>query len=105
MIVGHGILAARRRRLIYIRQGTNLKTVVKHAGVYCKEARQNKVKVFIPLEPQPDPADVVLLQRYYTKHTQDASYEKRVSWVEYPGAPRKAMNINVGVLHPGHMVG
>ena len=75
----------------FIRQGTNLKTVVKHAGVYCKEARQNKVKVFISLEPQPDPANVVLLQRYYTKHTQDALYEKRVSWVEYPGGPRKAV--------------
>ena len=48
----------------FIRQGTNLKTVVKRSDVYCKKARQNKVKVFIPLEPQPDPANVVQLQRY-----------------------------------------
>ena len=79
---------------------------MKHAGVYCKEARQNKVKVFISLEPQPDPANVVLLQRYYTKHTQDASYEKRVYWVEYPGAPRKAVYEYKGRCPPpGHMVG
>ena len=53
----------------FIRQGTNLKTAVKRAGVYWKEARQNKVKVFIPLEIQPDLANVVLLQRYCTKQS------------------------------------
>jgi hypothetical protein len=75
----------------FVRQGQNLKTVVKRAGIYCKEVKQNKVKVFIPLEPQPDSAVVVLLHRCYTKHIKDASYEKRVSWLEYPGAPKKAV--------------
>lgn len=58
-----------------------LKKVVERDGVLCLERRRNKKTVFLPLEEQPNKDSVLILHRYYQKHSLSASYEKRTSWL------------------------
>ena len=77
-------------KTLFHRQTQGLKTVVLKDGVFCREQKRQKTRSFIPLDPQPDPAEIIELHRFYTKHTSSPTYEKRVSWVEYSGAPTTA---------------
>ena len=49
---------------------------------FCWERQRNKKTVYIPIVPQPDPEDVVVVHRRYVKHTLSSNYEKRVTWLE-----------------------
>lgn len=61
--------------------GMKLRKVVLRNGQYCFERQRQKKTIFIPLEPQPDPAALLTIHRYYTKHT-NSNYERRISWLE-----------------------
>ena len=78
------------------------KVVMKHKQ-YCLERRVNKKYVYIPLQPQPDEKDIVILHRYYVKHSQNAesAYAKRVSWLECNGAPAIACHEYKGICPEG----
>lgn len=71
--------------------GMKLKKVVFRNGQYCLERQRQKKTVFIPLEPQPDPASIPTVHRYYVKH-KAGSYERRISWLETdnPDTPQQA---------------
>lgn len=78
-----------------------LKTVVMKNGLYCREQQRHKIREFVPLDPQPETSDIVVLHRFYTKHVWDPTYEKRVSYLEYAGAPATACHEYRGTCpHP-----
>ena len=58
----------------------NLKQVTKKGEKYCVRVKRSGVYSWVPLEPQPSKADVVVLHRYYATLKCDNSYKKRVSW-------------------------
>ncbi|KAK3751871.1 hypothetical protein RRG08_047147 [Elysia crispata] len=62
-----------------------MRKVLLKEGKSCFDRRQpghkNK-RSYISLESQPGPGEILILRRYYTKHTDNAKYQKRVSWLE-----------------------
>ena len=71
--------------------GQRLKKVVFKNGQYCLERQRNKATVHIPVEPQPDPTNILTVRRYYAKHSVSPSYEKRVTWIEDASGPHCAI--------------
>ena len=61
---------------IFVKENGDMKKVVKKKEKFCFERMKEKKRIYIPLEPQPAPQDVFVLQRYYVKHTLDSNYEK-----------------------------
>ena len=70
-------------RFIKISAG-KYKTVVYRYGKYNKEARLDKKKILVELEPQPDPSSVIELHRHYATLKSDANYKRRISWISNP---------------------
>ena len=48
---------------------------------YCRETKSGGKWSYIPYDPQPDPADVIIVDRYYTTLVANKSYKKLVSWM------------------------
>ena len=74
------------------------KKVVKQ-GKYCLERRKDKQTMYIPLEPQPNSNQILILHRFYVKHTCD-EYHKRVSWLGTQETRRLATYEYKGVCPP-----
>jgi hypothetical protein len=64
--------------------------VAKKGDNYCVRVKRSGVYSWVPLEPQPSEADVVVLHRYYATLKYDNSYKKRVSWFT------STVNIEIG---------
>ncbi|GFO24874.1 hypothetical protein PoB_005137900 [Plakobranchus ocellatus] len=45
-----------------------------------KKKKSNKIS-YLPLDPQPPVGNILVLHRYYAKHSSGEQYEKRVSWL------------------------
>ena len=59
-----------------------LKQVTLKNDQYCiKQKRQGRI-TWVPLNPQPDECDIVILHKYYASLKKDNRYKKRVSWFE-----------------------
>jgi hypothetical protein len=77
----------------------DFRCVYKKNGEYCTV--QSKKRNFIPLAPQPDESDIVVMTRYHTALKRQTTYKKRATWfnntanenisklafVEYVGEP------------------
>ncbi|MEW8547998.1 MAG: hypothetical protein AB2693_31220, partial [Candidatus Thiodiazotropha sp.] len=61
---------------------------------YCIKKQVQKKIQYIPLDPQPDPQKVVILQTYYTTSKLDKSYVKKACWF----APESALQSNFAVV-------
>jgi len=48
---------------------------------YCRETKSGGKWSYIPYDPQPDPADVIIVDCYYTTLVANKSYKKLVSWM------------------------
>ncbi|GFO30783.1 hypothetical protein PoB_005728800 [Plakobranchus ocellatus] len=62
---------------IFLQENEKLRSVTYRQTKYCIQVRQNKNYVQVPLNPQPQAEDVLVLSRYYAKHKSGAGYEKR----------------------------
>ena len=51
-------------------------------GSYCVERQVNGVRTYEPFDPQPSPADVTTITRYYGMLNADPAFKKRVSWMD-----------------------
>jgi hypothetical protein len=56
----------------------NLKLIYKKNSEYC--ISKGKKKTCVPIEPQPDDKDVVIMNRYYCTLKRQNTYKKRVTW-------------------------
>ena len=56
----------------------NFKLIYKKNSEYC--ISKGKKKTFVPIEPQPDVKDVVIMNRYYCTLKCQNTYKKRVTW-------------------------
>ena len=54
----------------------NFKLIYKKNSEYC--ISKGKKKTFVPIEPQPDDKDVVIMNRYYCTLKRQNTYKKRV---------------------------
>ncbi|XP_068200871.1 uncharacterized protein [Palaemon carinicauda] len=59
----------------------SLKSIELKDGIYCKETRRDKKRVYLPLDPQPTPESILSVQSYYVKHAFSKSYRKKVTWL------------------------
>ena len=64
-------------RTFYVRENGKLKSITYREGKYCKQQRQDKRFIQVPLAPQPEARDVIHLNRYYAKHGTGAKYENK----------------------------
>ena len=84
--------------------GGEYKRVFLRNGTYCHESQRDGVRHYVPYDPQPNEADVIMLCRYYCTQKNNDSHKKRVSWlidctqcvravavVEYVGEPNADM--------------
>ena len=53
-------------------------------GVYVRKKQVNRKIVYVELSPQP--TQIIVLNRYYTKLKRDPSYRRRISWLEGNGS-------------------
>ena len=60
----------------------SLKKVFVRNGQYCFEKCVDKKRKYIPLDPQPSPDKLLVIQRYYASLQSSSSYKKRVTWIE-----------------------
>ena len=67
------------RRTYFTQENEKLRSVTYRKIIYCVQQRQNKKFVQIPLTPQPQAEDVLVLSRYYAKLKNGSGYEKRIS--------------------------
>jgi hypothetical protein len=67
------------------------KNVVVRNGQYCRKVEGEGKAV--PLDPQPEPESILSVFRNYSKDVKCPEYERRVTWVDLPGAnfPRWAL--------------
>jgi len=63
----------------------NFKCVYKKNNEYCLV--QSKKRVFVPLTPQPEESDIVVMNRYYTSLKRQKDYKKRVTWFSSSSDP------------------
>jgi len=61
--------------------GGSLRRVFLSGGQYCNERKSAGRRIYVPLEPQPPPATVTMLTRYYATSAADSRFKKRVSWI------------------------
>jgi len=61
----------------YVRQNNQLKYAEKQNDQYVTSVKNQR----IPIDPQPDKSDVVILRRAYSKLKRCPSYQRRFSWV------------------------
>ena len=57
------------------------------SGIYCKLRYKNKQEQYIPIDPQPNPDDVLTVHRLYQKLQEPSSkdknkFKRRVTWIE-----------------------
>ena len=50
-------------------------------GKYMRQVQEKGKTLFVPLQPQPDPEDVLIISRLYSKLKRDAGYRRRISVV------------------------
>ena len=58
-----------------------LRYLVKKNGIYCVQKTVAKEKMYVPLEPQPCPSDILALHRSYSTLKLSGQYKRRVSRV------------------------
>jgi hypothetical protein len=58
--------------------GQLLSSVDKKNGLLGRELK----KGFVPLQPQPDPASIVVVKRKYSTLSRHNAYKKRITWFE-----------------------
>jgi hypothetical protein len=63
-----------------------LKNLFVKESKYSVEKVVNRVRTYVPLEPQPDKESIVVIQRSYVSLKADTEYKRCVNWVEQ--APR-----------------
>ena len=57
-------------------------SVVKKNHEYCLKRRTVEKVVYVPVESQPKPEDVIVIKQYYATHKKNNSFRKRVTWLE-----------------------
>jgi hypothetical protein len=62
----------------YIYSNQLLSCVDKKNGLFGRELK----KGFVPLQPQPDPASIVVVKRKYSTFCRHNAYKKRITWFE-----------------------
>lgn len=60
-------------------------------GVYCLEKQVSKRVSYIPIEPQPDPSDVLIVHRNYASNKLSALYKRKVTWLGNSGLCKIAL--------------
>ena len=50
-------------------------------GLYCHKKRVNKKTEYLPMTPQPDKNQIVVIHRYYATLKASEKYNKRVTWL------------------------
>jgi len=82
----------------YVAVEGRLITVTLRDGKYCTGGRKGN---WIPVSPQPSPADVVKAHRHYATLQADETFRKRVTWFSnLPGAEDRAV-VEYQGRHPG----
>ena len=84
----------------YFLRNQGFKNIFKRSGIY--GCFKTKKRVFVPLEPQPVEADVVVLKRYYTSLKRQPNFRRKVIWFYQEGnsnLPDVAYVEYCGVLH------
>lgn len=66
--------------LTYLLKDGNLRYIKKDKENYCVKKVKSKTVTWVPLEPQPDDDDIVILHKYYTTLKRSPDYSKHVSW-------------------------
>ncbi len=62
--------SARGQKTTYVyAPGQPLKTIVLRDGQYCVQRQKNRKTVFVPVDPQPAQDSLIVVQRYYQKHS------------------------------------
>ncbi|GFO19057.1 hypothetical protein PoB_004556200 [Plakobranchus ocellatus] len=79
-------------RSYFLQENEKLRSVTYRQTKYCIQVRQNKNYVQVPLNPQLQAEDVLVLSRYYVKHKSGAGYEKRVSFLHSEKFPALAVH-------------
>ncbi|GFN97800.1 hypothetical protein PoB_002430600 [Plakobranchus ocellatus] len=79
-------------RSYFLQENEKLRSVTYRQTKYCIQVRQNKNYVHVPLNPQPQAEDVLVLSRYYAKHKTGAGYEKRVPFLHSEKYPAFAVH-------------
>ena len=72
--------------------------VTLHNGKYCTGGRKG---VWIPLQPQPSPTNIVRAHRHYATLKADTSYRKRVTWFWNVPNCEKVAVVEYQGIHPG----
>ena len=72
--------------LVMLDQGNTLIEVFRKDNQYGtmsgKRVNGKRERHFTALSVQPDDSKIIVLHRTYAKHTQDANYQRRLSWIE-----------------------
>ncbi|GFO26901.1 hypothetical protein PoB_005340600 [Plakobranchus ocellatus] len=79
-------------RSYFLQENEKLRSVTYRQTKYCIQVRQNKNYVQVPLNPQPQAEDVLVLSRYYAKRKSRPGYEKRVSFLHNEKFPVLAVH-------------
>ena len=74
---------ARTIKMYYIHHDSSYKKIFGDAAQekYSRETKSGGKLSYIPYDPQPDPADVIIVDCYYTTLVANKSYKKLVSWM------------------------
>ena len=66
-----------------------------HNVEYCTV--QSKKCNFIPLAPQPDESDIVVMTRYHTALKRQTTYKKRATWFNNTGLHSQRRHFKIGL--------
>jgi hypothetical protein len=76
----------------FVKRNGKLISVVKKGESFCKEVKNQ----YVPIEPQPNENDLVIMKRYYATLKRDKSYKKRITWFEsLPDYPMELLSLAV----------
>ena len=84
-----------------LQESGNLSNIFLRNGQYCYKRQVQRKTEYIPLNPQPDANQIVVLQRYYTHLKLDSTYKKRVSWFANGGLQKNLAVVEYAGIFPG----
>ena len=68
-------------KTIYLVNGNKFTQLVVKNSVYCIEKQVNKKRTYLPLEPQPEESQLLIVHRSYSKLKKSPQYQRRVTWI------------------------
>ncbi len=68
-------------KTVYFGEGRQRRKLFVKDGQYCVEKQVNKKRIYVPLDPQPRPEELLEIQRHYATLKTSSAYRRRVTWI------------------------